>query len=304
MIEQKRIEGQADIDQRLDALLRAADPAEGIVKLRLNVITAEAQAARLAREASSSVSSISQQAAAASEAALSRIESSGQTLSQEAETAWSALVALAVVGILVFAATRFMVSRVISTPLAELSRKTEDLSAGNMEPIGDLTQRAGEIGQMAAALEVFRSNALKMEDLREENVRRQQEAQQEQKDMLALLSREIGTVVEAGSRGDFSSRVEHSFDDAELATLASGVNQLVGSVQDGVTEAKKALTAIANADLRYRMDARFEGIFAELREQINVTATRLSQMVSDGYRNRSRRWVHGPAPACVRQTRA
>ena len=75
-------------------------------------------------------------------------------------------------------------------------------------------------------------------------------------------------------------RVEHSFDDPELAALASGVNQLVCSVQDGVNEAKTALTAIADANLTHRMDDRFQGIFLELGEQINVTVARLSQMVS------------------------
>ena len=203
-MEQNLLAGQDDINNMVEELVRVADPDTGIVNLRSGVIAAEAEATRLAMDASASVASISQQAAAASETALARIESSGKSLTDNANSAWNALIGLAMVGLVVFAATRFMVDRAVSRPLADLCKKTENLSAGNMEPIGTLTSRAGEIGRMASALEVFRSNALKMEELREENARRQEDAQRQQQEMLALLSREIGTVVNAGSRGDFS----------------------------------------------------------------------------------------------------
>ncbi|MEM9049692.1 MAG: methyl-accepting chemotaxis protein [Pseudomonadota bacterium] len=281
VLEEALLTDQPGISQQVKALLAFADPDRGVLALRGEVLSAGKTAVQLAADASATVAQISQDAAEASEAALERIASSGRVLSEEADLALSAMTVLSGIGIVAFVATRLFVSRVVSRPLAALSQKTESLSEGDTAPIGRLTERAGEIGRMASALEVFRSNAIAMEELRDDNARRQEEAQQRQQAMIELLSREIGSVVDRGSRGDFSGRVAHAFDDPQLATLADGVNRLVISVEDGVQEAKNSLTALANADLRYRMDDRFEGIFADLREQANVASGRLSRMISE-----------------------
>ena len=192
-----------------------------------------------------------------------------------------AMAALVGLGLVLFVLTRVMVARTVTRPLAALCARTEQLSSGNMEPIGSLAERGDEIGQMAGALEVFRNNALRMEEMRTETTRKDEESQRQQKEMLALLSREIGTVVDRGSRGDFSARVNHTFQDPELAALADGVNRLVSSVSDGVDAAKAALTAIADADLTHRMPDVFEGRFADLRNQANSAAERLAVIVQN-----------------------
>ena len=280
-VEQNLLADLGETEANIRQLLAFGNSETGVIAVRSHVLDAEQDAADLSADASAIVSSINATAARAGETALDRIVQSGHDLDDVANQAWSAMITVAIVGLAIFAGTRVFVTRSVARPLKLLCSKTELLSAGNMEPIGSLTRQKGEIGQMANALEVFRSNALKMEELREESARQEEQAQQRQKEMIALLSREIGGVVESGSRGDFSKRVLHEFEDPELATLADGVNQLVSSVEAGVTETQKSLTAIADADLTYRMDDRFEGIFAELGEQTNATAKRLAQMVSE-----------------------
>lgn len=280
-MEQNLIDDLPQISEQVEQLIRFADPDSGIIGLRSQVVGAEKTAAELAKVASAVVLQIGREAAAFNADALSRIENSGQTLSQNADWALSSMLGLALAGAVIFVATRILVHRSVTRPLSELCAKTERLSTGNMEAIGDLTNRKDEIGRMAQAMEVFRNNALKMDELRAENDRRQQEAQELQSEMISLLSREIGTVVQAGTRGDFSCRVNHSFEDPKLASLADGVNKLVASVAQGVNETRKSLTAIANADLTHRVDENLEGIFAELGEQTNATAGRLAQMVSE-----------------------
>ena len=278
-LESSLLEGQQDIADQVRRIKAFADPESGIITMRASVIAAEAEAIRLADIASENVGAVAKGAADAGNTALDRIASSGHELSENANVAMSAMLLVGVVGFAVFLATRLMVSRTVTRPLADLCARTDRLSSGNMDPIGALTERKDEVGRMASALEVFRRNALDMEELRAENVRRQEEAQRQQKEMLTVLSREIGTVVDCGSRGDFSRRVEHRFEDAELESLAQGINKLVGAVEDGVNAAKAALTAIASADLTHRMPDRFEGIFAELGKQANTAAERLADMI-------------------------
>ncbi len=279
-LEQNLLEDHPEITEQISETMRFADPETGIVAIRAKVLAAENEAVDLATAASDRVTEISKGAAAAGLKALERIASSGSDLQRDTEMAWSAMTVVALVGLFVFVATRLMVLRTVTRPLTDLCNRTKRLSSGDMEPIGGLANRRDEIGQMASALEVFRRNALEMEDLRTENARRQEEAQKQQKDMLTLLSREIGTVVDCGSRGDFSRRVEHHFEDPELATLAESINKLVSAVEDGIEETKQALTAFANADLTHRMSDRFEGIFADLGDQANTAAGRLSDMIS------------------------
>ncbi|MEM0944964.1 MAG: methyl-accepting chemotaxis protein, partial [Pseudomonadota bacterium] len=181
---------------------------------------------------------------------------------------------------LMFVATLIMISRSITRPLTTLCATTERLSKGDMDPLAGLpSDGRGEIGRMAAALEVFRSNALKMEEMRTQNDLREAAAKEREREMLALLSREIGTVVESGSKGDFSKRVEHNFEDEELAQLAEGINRLVSIVQSGLSKTQEALTAIARADLTHRMSTEFDGAFADLSTQTNATSGQLAEII-------------------------
>jgi len=279
-LEDSLLDTHPDITEQIREVLEFADPETGIVAVRANVIAAEQRAVQLAATASGRVTGIAKGAATTAQYALERIASSGSDLTRNANIAWLAMMSVAAVGLFVFAATRVMVSRTVTAPLTDLCSKTQRLSQGDMAPIGDLATRGDEIGQMASALEVFRRNALDMEGLRKENAKRQEEAQHQQKAMLTLLSREIGTVVDCGSRGDFSRRVEHRFEDAELEALAQSINKLVSAVEDGITETNTALTAIANADLTHRMPNRFEGIFSDLGDQANIAGARLSAMIA------------------------
>jgi methyl-accepting chemotaxis protein len=97
--------------------------------------------------------------------------------------------------------------------------------------------------------------------------------------MMQSLQRAFGEVVDAAVAGDFSRRIEVAFPDAELNGLAQSVNNLVETVERGVTETANVLAALADADLTHRMHGDFEGAFAHLRDDTNRVAQKLSDVV-------------------------
>lgn len=277
----RKLSDKPELSRQITDIAAFADPETGIAALRRKGILAIAAEKRLATEVAAQIVSMTGLSVGATNDALADIEQSGADLSNDIQSAWLAMIVVAVFSLLAFLCTRIVIKRSITKPLMKLCEKTDALSHGNMEPIGALSTMKGEVGLMAAALEVFRDNSLKMEQLREENALKEQEAKKRQADMFGLLSSEIGTVVEAGSRGDFSQRVKHAFEDRELALLASGVNELVNTVDHGIGDTQRALTAIAGADLTYRMSSDHHGVFADLSEKANNAAVQLSGIIEE-----------------------
>lgn len=268
-----------EITRQVADIAAFADAQTGVVALRRAALTANKTAAALSEQAAQSVAGISEQANSAGGLALSSIVDSGQSLNRKIGQAWTAMLGIAAFGFAMFIATKLIIMRSVTRPLEQICVQTEELSRGNLDAASQTKAHKGELGRMAAALAVFRDNALKMERMRAENEAQQREAQERQQEMLGLLSREIGSVVDAGSRGDFSQRVQHSFEDPELMALADGVNRLVTSVETGLTELNAALSAITSADLTYRMPADFEGVFADLSGQANSAADQLAEII-------------------------
>src|SRR5690606_11466001 len=90
----------------------------------------------------------------------------------------------------------------------------------------------------------------------------------------------FGEVVDAAIAGDFSKRVQAQFPDPELNALASSVNNLVATVDRGLSETGEVLAALANTDLTQRMTGSYQGSFAKLKEDTNAVADKLSDVVT------------------------
>ncbi len=260
-------------------LLAAADPASGVTALRRDALAARAEAAERARTASAEVQRAVAAASALADGVLSGIETAGGAVAGEIGEAQTAMQGIAIAGAAVALGALALAQFSLVGPIVRLTRVTERLSRGDMAPIEGFRRR-DELGAMAAALGVFRDNALEMETLRAENARRDAEAQETRRRMFAALSEEIGGVVQAAAAGDFTRRVARRFDDPEVQALADGVNQLTGSTQTGLDAVRRTLKALAEADLTVRMQGEFRGAFADLRDDADATADNLSALIA------------------------
>ncbi|WP_326871809.1 methyl-accepting chemotaxis protein [Devosia sp.] len=183
-------------------------------------------------------------------------------------------VAVLVIGALsVFAASRLM------RPVPALSKSMRLVASGDLETAIPYTKLGNEIGAMARNIEVFRANALKVQELTEDERLALEQRRAERAEMMQSLQQSFGDVVDAATSGDFSRRVATRFADEELNRLAGSVNTLVETVERIIGDTGAALAALADTDLTHRIEGGYEGALGQLRDDTNEVAEKLSQIV-------------------------
>jgi methyl-accepting chemotaxis protein len=183
-------------------------------------------------------------------------------------------VAVLVIGALsVFAASRLM------RPVPRLSKSMRLVAGGELATAIPYTALGNEIGEMARNIEVFRANALKVQELTEDERLALEQRRAERAEMMQSLQQSFGEVVDAATSGDFSRRVATRFADEELNRLAGSVNTLVETVERIIGDTGAALAALADTDLTHRIEGGYEGALGQLRDDTNEVAEKLSQIV-------------------------
>lgn len=187
-----------------------------------------------------------------------------------------ALATLAILGVAGFFLTRAMMS-----PLPKLARAMQGIAAGNFDTEVARASDATELGEMASAVEVFRTNGLKVALLTQNEAVAAAQRRAEWDNMMSALQAAFGSVVDAASEGDFSQRVQQQFDDAQLNALAVGVNRILELIERGLKETGLTLAAYAKANLTVRMSESYGGQLARLRDDANAVGDRLTGIISN-----------------------
>ncbi|MBJ3786301.1 methyl-accepting chemotaxis protein [Devosia sediminis] len=190
-----------------------------------------------------------------------------------------ALVAAAVLLVVVLGLV-WLGAGVIAKPIRRMTDLMGVLAEGKYDVAVPGLDRRDEIGGMARAVEIFRENGLRISQMTEAEAARIISDQQARQAMMQDLQLAFGEVVDAAISGDFTKRVDASFPDAELNSLAGSVNSLVETVDQGVTETGKVLEALARTDLTLRMHGTYQGSFAQLQTSTNTVAETLSDVVN------------------------
>ena len=91
--------------------------------------------------------------------------------------------------------------------------------------------------------------------------------------------RELDGLLKGATQGDFSQRLSLDGKEGFFRELAAGMNELTALVARVLDDLAGALKALARGDLSHRIEASYEGRFAELKEDTNETADHLRQLV-------------------------
>ena len=106
---------------------------------------------------------------------------------------------------------------------------------------------------------------------------RQEAAQREE---TRLAQEEVGVLIAAAARGDFSQRLAEAGRNGFFLTLAQDLNTLSTTTEQGLQEVAGVLRAIAEGDLSRRVEADYQGIFGQLKDDANATVEQLRDVVS------------------------
>ena len=99
-------------------------------------------------------------------------------------------------------------------------------------------------------------------------------------DQLAA-EREVSAVVQAAGAGDFSQRLEAQGKTGFFAALTTGMNQLMDTSEQGLTDVSALLAAFAVGDLTKRIERDYEGLFGKVKDNANATADNLTRVLGD-----------------------
>jgi methyl-accepting chemotaxis protein len=198
-----------------------------------------------------------------------------------AREALPGLAAMAGALLLVMGAIGLLISRLLTRPIPKLAGAMDAIAGGDYAVSVPFVDRGNEIGAMARAVEVFRENGQRVSQMTEAEAARIIADREARQRMMSELQDAFGAVVDAAVAGDFGRRVMVEFPDPELNALSSSINNLVSTVDRGVTEVGSVLGALAQADLTRRMEGDYEGALARLKTDTNAVADKLSDVVGD-----------------------
>jgi len=172
----------------------------------------------------------------------------------------------------------FVVFRGVSRPLRETQKAISRIAGGELDIAVPYLKKKDEIGKIAAAVQVFLEKSQAIRDLDAANAARIA-VERQRSDAMSNLVSGLADIVDAAVEGDFSRRMETGFEEADLRSVAMGVNNLVATVEQGLGDAGTVLSALARADLTQKMDGDHKGVFAHLKSDINGVTDTLTEII-------------------------
>ncbi len=142
---------------------------------------------------------------------------------------------------------------------------------------------ASQIGIIQSLVEVIGRYAVgdfskDMPDLRGENAVITQAVSRAKQNMLEVNA-ELTTLVDAAKRGAFTIRGNAGRYEGVYHEMMEGLNELMRTSDEGLAEVGRVLGVIAVGDLSQNVEGRFEGRFASLQEDTNVSVMRLRELI-------------------------
>ncbi|CAH9058670.1 hypothetical protein PSECIP111951_01919 [Pseudoalteromonas holothuriae] len=94
------------------------------------------------------------------------------------------------------------------------------------------------------------------------------------------IEKEVNDLVISAGGGNLSIRLNEQGKDGFYLRLAKGLNELIGIVDDAVSDTAQMLDALANGNLTRRITGEYEGAFDKLKRDANSTADRLTDVIN------------------------
>jgi methyl-accepting chemotaxis protein len=92
---------------------------------------------------------------------------------------------------------------------------------------------------------------------------------------------EVSRIVSAAANGDLSGRVSLQGKTGFFGVLSAAMNQLIDTSEGVITDTAKALDALSQGDLTYRITRDYQGVFGQVKDSANTTADKLTAIVEE-----------------------
>ena len=96
-----------------------------------------------------------------------------------------------------------------------------------------------------------------------------------------VAEQQIEAVVQAAAQGDFSQRLSMDGKTGFFAALSTGMNQLIDTSEQGLSDVAEVLSAFAEGDLTQRIERDYSGLFGKVKDSANATAENLTRVLGE-----------------------
>jgi methyl-accepting chemotaxis protein len=259
-------------NQVVEAVITIGEGRAGIVEMRERDLTTLAEIATTLKEVDGNAATLRGQVEKLVEGARGQAVAASASTATLIEESKMWLGAIGVGSLLIaLSLSLFYVRPVIIGRLNRLWTATRAIADGALETVVD-TKGNDEISDISKSVLMFRDNAVALRAAEAAKIEDDARAQQQRREMMAELGAAFGEVVAAAAAGDFSRRVQANFADAELNALAGSVNELLETVQGGLSETCDVLAELSAGHLSARIEGLYQGAFAELKNGTNALA--------------------------------
>jgi methyl-accepting chemotaxis protein len=148
------------------------------------------------------------------------------------------------------------------------------------------TERQDEIGETARAVNDIKIMlAEKARREAEAKIEQDKRAEAERQAVMQKMADEfeaaVGGIVQAAVAGDFSQRVATSGKTGLVLNVGTAINSMCDNVGKALADFDRMLDAMAGGNLMQRITAAYQGNFAQLKDNANKTAERISATIAE-----------------------
>lgn len=93
------------------------------------------------------------------------------------------------------------------------------------------------------------------------------------------VENEVAHIVESAANGDFSQHITEDDKEGYSLVLAKGINQVLSTTSTGINDVVRVLRSMAQGDLTQKIDAEYNGVFDQLKNDVNGTIERLTDVM-------------------------
>ena len=184
------------------------------------------------------------------------------------------LIGQLVVVLAVISGLGILIGRSISRPVVEMTAAMDALAAGNNDIEVPSRHRTDEIGHMASAVQVFRDNAVRMDQMRAEQEQAQEQAEAEKREAMRVLAEGFEARVGGVVRSVASSATELQSTAESMAAISDETSHQSSTVA-GASE-----QATANVDNMASAASQLGSSIGEISQQVQRQADMAAQAAS------------------------
>ncbi|MFK5893703.1 MAG: methyl-accepting chemotaxis protein, partial [Pseudomonadota bacterium] len=101
------------------------------------------------------------------------------------------------------------------------------------------------------------------------------------------VENEVANIVEAAVNGDFSQHIKEEGKEGFYLKLAEGINKVLETTNTGIADVVRVLRALSRGDLTQNITTEYNGVFDQLKGDVNMTIERLTDVISKVHVNTS-----------------